>query len=247
MEHANNLNCDIIVAKDYKIYGVTVSGSLVQYTPAFMQGGSLLNGYMRVGPQVTEFGMTDYVGSVENYSGIWLGRAARRVASGQDTDGMRLPVDYAYADSTENRARIVAYIHSPLTGENPGLLINKPNGGLALQTNGVIRAALAGNVERIFQDETISNSASVVLCTNTSYSITVTLPTSPIEGQVLLIIQTGTGKVRIYCKDGIYTSGSSVATKYRESGTIGTFNILSYADGKWRGVYVGGPMSGSNT
>ena len=247
VEHDNNLNCDIIVAKDYKIYGVTVSGSLVQYTPAFMQGGSLLNGYMRVGPQVTEFGMTDYVGSVENYSGIWLGRAARRVASGQDTDGMRLPVDYAYADSTENRARIVAYIHSPLTGENPGLLINKPNGGLALQTNGVIRAALAGNVERIFQDETISNSASVVLCTNTSYSITVTLPTSPIEGQVLLIIQTGTGKVRIYCKDGIYTSGSSVATKYRESGTIGTFNILSYADGKWRGVYVGGPMSGSNT
>ena len=247
VEHDNNLNCDIIVAKDYKIYGVTVSGSLVQYTPAFMQGGSLLNGYMRVGPQVTEFGMTDYVGSVENYSGIWLGRAARRVASGQDTDGMQLPVDYAYADSTENRARIVAYIHSPLTGENPGLLINKPNGGLALQTNGVIRAALAGNVERIFQDETISNSASVVLCTNTSYSITVTLPTSPIEGQVLLIIQTGTGKVRIYCKDGIYTSGSSVATKYRESGTIGTFNILSYADGKWRGVYVGGPMSGSNT
>ena len=247
VEHDNNLNCDIIVAKDYKIYGVTVSGSLVQYTPAFMQGGSLQNGYMRVGPQVTEFGMTDYVGSVENYSGIWLGRAARRVASGQDTDGMRLPVDYAYADSTENRARIVAYIHSPLTGENPGLLINKPNGGLALQTNGVIRAALAGNVERIFQDETISNSASVVLCTNTSYSITVTLPTSPIEGQVLLIIQTGTGKVRIYCKDGIYTSGSSVATKYRESGTIGTFNILSYADGKWRGVYVGGPMSGSNT
>lgn len=247
VEHDNNLNCDIIVAKDYKIYGVTVSGSLVQYTPAFMQGGSMLNGYMRVGPQVTEFGMTDYVGSVENYSGIWLGRAARRVASGQDTDGMRLPVDYAYADSTENRARIVAYIHSPLTGENPGLLINKPNGGLALQTNGVIRAALAGNVERIFQDETISNSASVVLCTNTSYSITVTLPTSPIEGQVLLIIQTGTGKVRIYCKDGIYTSGSSVATKYRESGTIGTFNILSYADGKWRGVYVGGPMSGSNT
>ena len=240
IEHDSTYNCDIITANVDKWGGANVSGSLIQYTPAFVRGGNTLSGYMRVGAYVTEFGCGASNGE---YTGVWLGKSAYTVAYGaQNTWG--LPTNYKITGATGGITNLVAYIYSPYSGDTPSVYLYKPQGGVVMETNAAIRGVFVNHVHDTGSDSGMGNSTGLVVATNESYAITVSLPTLPIAGQQVTVIQKGGGKVYIKSnKKNIRTAGGTDVTQQRLSNSRGQISLFIYDGTDWNCTYITGRMS----
>ena len=240
IEHDNTYNCDIITANVESWGGANVSGSLIQYTPAFVRGGNTLSGYMRVGAYVTEFGCGASNGQ---YTGVWLGKSAYTVAYGaQNTWG--LPTNYKITGATGGITNLVAYIYSPYSGDTPSVYLYKPQGGVVMETNAAIRGVFVNHVHDTGSDSGMGNSTGLVVTTNESYAITVSLPTQPIAGQQVTVIQKGGGKVYIKSnKKNIRTAGGTDVTLQRLSNSRGQISLFIYDGTDWNCTYITGRMS----
>ena len=240
IEHDNSLGCDIITAKDLTMGGVNISGSMIQYTPAFVRSGNTVNGYMRTGAYVTEFGHGDIAG---DYTGIWLGKSAYTVASGaQNTWG--LPTNYKIIGVTVDISKLVVYIYSSYSADTPSVYLNKPNGGVVMETNAAIRGVFVKHVHDTGSDSYMGNSAGLVVATNDSYAITVRLPDVPIAGQQVTVIQKGSGKVYIKSnKKNIRTAGGTDVTQQRLSNSRGQISLFIFDGNDWNCTYITGRMS----
>lgn len=216
--------------------GHTAQGSGVQYLPLYIRGGREDVNYFRVGVSCTEF---SYLYS-RDFCGVWTGKAADYVCGNAGGTAMNTPTGYGYDASYHPAEYIYATKSSP---NDPALAINvvKTKGSsdgerTAIQTNAAIRGVFAPNAMSISFDQTIPNGVGVVICTNYS-DITLTLPSKPVEGQTLTIIQGSTSKVYIipYGNEKIYCHGQTrdKINKFH-SGTIGQFNILVYVRGAWQ-------------
>lgn len=216
--------------------GHTAQGSGVQYLPLYIRGGREDVNYFRVGVSCTEF---SYLYGMD-FCGVWTGKAADYVCGNAGGTAMNTPTGYGYDASYHPAEYIYATKSSP---NDPALAINvvKTKGSsdgerTAIQTNAAIRGVFAPNAMSISLDQTIPNGVGVVICTNYS-DITLTLPSKPVEGQTLTIIQGSTSKVYIipYGNEKIYCHGQTRdKTNKFHSGTIGQFNILVYVRGAWQ-------------
>lgn len=240
IEHDSTYDCDIITANVESWGGANVSGSLIQYTPAFVRGGNTLSGYMRVGAYVTEFGCGASNGE---YTGVWLGKSAYTVAYGaQNTWG--LPTNYKIPGATSGLTNLVAYIYSPYSGDTPSVYLYKPQGGIVMETNAAIRGVFVNHVHDTGSDSGMGNSTGLVVATNESYAITVSLPTLPIAGQQVTVIQKGGGKVYIKSnKKNIRTAGGTDVTQQRLSNSRGQISLFIYDGTDWNCTYITGRMS----
>ena len=240
IEHDSTYDCDIITANVESWGGANVSGSLIQYTPAFVRGGNTLSGYMRVGAYVTEFGCGASNGQ---YTGVWLGKSAYTVAYGaQNTWG--LPTNYKITGATGGITNLVAYIYSPYSGDTPSVYLYKPQGGVVMETNAAIRGVFVNHVHDTGSDSGMGNSTGLVVATNESYAITVSLPTQPIAGQQVTVIQKGGGKVYIKSnKKNIRTAGGTDVTQQRLSNSRGQISLFIYDGTDWNCTYITGRMS----
>ena len=216
--------------------GHTAQGSGVQYLPLYIRGGREDVNYFRIGVSCTEF---SYLYG-RDFCGVWTGKAADYVCGNAGGTAMNTPTGYGYDASYHPAEYIYATKSSP---NDPALAINvvKTKGSsdgerTAIQTNAAIRGVFAPNAMSISFDQTIPNGVGVVICTNYS-DITLTLPSKPVEGQTLTIIQGSTSKVYIipYGNEKIYCHGQTRdKTNKFYSGTIGQFNILVYVRGAWQ-------------
>lgn len=240
IEHDSTYDCDIITANVESWGGANVSGSLIQYTPAFVRGGNTLSGYMRVGAYVTEFGCGASNGQ---YTGVWLGKSAYTVAYGaQNTWG--LPTNYKITGATGGITNLVAYIYSPYSGDTPSVYLYKPQGGIVMETNAAIRGVFVNHVHDTGSDSGMGNSTGLVVATNESYAITVSLPTQPIAGQQVTVIQKGGGKVYIKSnKKNIRTAGGTDVTQQRLSNSRGQISLFIYDGTDWNCTYITGRMN----
>jgi len=206
------------------------------YKPLFIRQGAPDRGkYMRLGNCYTEW---DDCGTGNGDSYLFHGAAARYVCSGSSSCK-----DYALPNNLSYNINYfpVSYIYSTKATQNdPAFAINVQSKGTAgertaIQTNGAIRGVLAPNVEITKWGGTIQYGVGVVLCTNTS-TITLTLPENPVEGQTLIIIQKGTGRVNLNPgSKTIYWGGSTrTSTNQFFSSTTGQFTILVYTDSAWQ-------------
>lgn len=242
IEHDSTYNCDIITANVETWGGVKVSGSLIQYTPAFVRGGNKINGYMRVGAYVTEFGCGVSNGE---YTGVWLGKSAYTVASGSQNT-WDLPTNYKITGATTNLSNLVAYIYSPYSGNTPSVYLYKPQGGIVMETNAGIRAAFISHVHDTGSDSGAGDSTGLIVTTNNSYSIEVTLPKNPIAGQQVTVVQKGSGKVKIISTTAnIRTAGEPSATKQRVSNSQGQISLFVFDGTDWNCSYFNGRMYSS--
>lgn len=242
IEHDKNLGCDIITANDTTVGNVNISGSMIQYTPAFVRSGNPISGYMRTGAQVTEFGCGDRAG---NYTGIWLGKSAYTVAIGATND-WDLPTGYAIPGATFGTAQLTAYVYSPFGGVTPAVYLYKPQGGIVMETNAAIRGVFVNHVHDTGSDSGMGNSTGLVVATNESYAITVSLPTLPIAGQQVTVVQKGRGKVLIKStKANIRTAGESSATQQRVSNSQGQISLFIFDGSDWNCSYMNGRMYSS--
>lgn len=242
IEHDKNLGCDIITANDTTVGNVNISGSMIQYTPAFVRSGNPISGYMRTGAQVTEFGCGDRAG---NYTGIWLGKSAYTVAIGATND-WDLPTGYAIPGATFDTAQLTAYVYSPFGGVTPAVYLYKPQGGIVMETNAAIRGVFVNHVHDTGSDSGMGNSTGLVVATNESYAITVSLPTLPIAGQQVTVVQKGSGKVLIKStKANIRTAGESSATQQRVSNSQGQISLFIFDGSDWNCSYMNGRMYSS--
>lgn len=240
IEHDENLGCDIITANDTTVGNVNISGSMIQYTPAFVRSGNPISGYMRTGAQVTEFGCGDGDG---NYTGIWLGKSAYTVARGATND-WDLPTGYAIPGATFGTAQLTAYVYSPFGGETPAVYLYKPQGGIVMETNAAIRGVFVNHVHDTGSNSGMGNSTGLVVAKNESYEITVSLPTQPIAGQQVTVIQKGGGKVYIKSnKKNIRTAGGTDVTQQRLSNSRGQISLFIYDGTDWNCTYITGRMS----
>jgi hypothetical protein len=242
IEHDENLGCDIITANDTTVGNVNISGSMIQYTPAFVRSGNPISGYMRTGAQVTEFGCGVSNGE---YTGIWLGKSAYTVAYGsQNTWG--LPTNYKITGATTGLTNLVAYIYSPYSGDTPSVYLYKPQGGIVMETNAGIRAAFISHVDRPGSDFGAGDSTGLIVTTNDRYSITVTLPKNPIAGQQVTVVQKGRGKVYIKSTTAnIRTAGESSATQQRISNSQGQISLFVFDGTDWNCSYFNSRMYSS--
>ena len=239
IEHDSTYDCDIITANVETWGGANVSGSLIQYTPAFVRSGSILSGYMRTGAYVTEFG---YGGLDGGYTGIWLGKSAYTVAYGAQNT-WNLPTNYNINAPTVDITKLVAYIYSPYSGDTPSVYLNKPNGGVVMETNAGIRAAFISHVDSTGSDLGVGDSTGLIVTTNNSYSITVTLPKTPIAGQQVTVVQKGSGKVYIKSTTAnIRTAGESSATQQRISNSQGQISLFVFDGTDWNCSYFNSRM-----
>lgn len=216
--------------------GHTAQGSGIQYLPLYIRGGKEDVNYFCIGVSCTEF---SYLYD-RDFCGVWTGKAADYVCGNSGGTAMNTPTGYGYDASYHPAEYIYATKSSP---NDPALAINvvKTNGSddgerTAIQTNAAIRGVLAPNAISINDTRTIPNGIGVVICTNYS-DITLTLPSKPVEGQTLTIIQGSTSKVYIipYGNEKIYCHGQTRdKTNKFYSGTIGQFNILVYVRGAWQ-------------
>ena len=217
------------------------AGSFLMYKPMFVRQGSPDdNIYMRLGYQFTEWDDCNISGGNKNY--FFVGAAARYVCSGDKNscDRTALPVDLKYSPYY-SELKPAAYIYSIKTlQDDPAFAINVQSAGTAgertaIKTNAAICGVFAPNVITVLNNHTIPYGVGVVLCTNTR-TITLTLPENPVEGQTLIIIQKGAGRVNMNPgTKTIYCGGSTrTSTNQFYSGTTGQFNILVYADGAWQ-------------
>lgn len=205
----------------------------LMYKPLFIRQGAPDKGkYMRLGNYYTEW---DDCGTGNGDSYLFNGAAARYVCSGSSIcKNYVLPTNLSY----NNNYFPVSYIYSTKATQNdPAFAINvqpkgTPGTRTAIQTNGAIRGVLAPNVEIMQWGGTIQYGVGVVLCTNND-TRTLTLPENPVEGQTLIIIQKGTG--RVYLNPGKKTiyCGTSSANNFC-SDTTGQFTILVYANSAWQ-------------
>ena len=240
IEHDKNLGCDIITANDTTVGNVNISGSMIQYTPAFVRSGNPISGYMRTGAQVTEFGCGDGAG---NYTGLWLGKSAYTVARGATND-WGLPTGYARPGATFGAAQLTAYVYSPFGGETPAVYLYKPQGGIVMETNAAIRGVFVNHVHDTGSDSGMGNSTGLVVAKNERYAITVSLPTQPIAGQQVTVIQKGGGKVYIKSnKKNIRTAGGTDVTQQRLSNSRGQISLFIYDGTDWNCTYITGRMS----
>ena len=243
IEHDSTYNCDIITANVDTWGGVTISGSMIQYTPAFVRSGNPLSGYMRVGAYVTEFGFGESSG--QYYSGVWLGRAAYTVANGKQ-NSWGLPSAYKMADESVDATKFVAYVYSPYSGNTPSVYMYKPKGGVVMETNAGIRAAFISHVHDTGSDSGAGDSTGLIVTTNNSYSITVKLPNNPIAGQQVTVVQKGSGKVFIKStKANIRTAGESSATQQRISNSQGQISLFVFDGTDWNCSYFNSRMYSS--
>lgn len=243
IEHNDQLKCDIITAKDLNMGGVNISGSMIQYTPAFVRSGNTLSGYMRTGAYVTEFGHGDASG--QNYTGIWLGKSAYTVAGGV-TNNWNLPTTYKIQGSTVNVSKLTAYVYSPFGGATPSVYLYKPKGGVVMETNAAIRGVFVNHVHNTSSTSSGDDSAGLIVAKNNGYEITVSLPTNPIAGQQVTVIQKGTGKVYIQSnKTNIRTLGSASATSKRLSNQQGQISLFIYDGADWNCSFITGKMGQS--
>ena len=243
IEHDSTYNCDIITANVDTWGGVNISGSMIQYTPAFVRSGNPLSGYMRVGAYVTEFGFGESSG--QYYSGVWLGRAAYTVADGKQ-NSWGLPSAYKMADESVDATKFVAYVYSPYSGNTPSVYMYKPKGGVVMETNAGIRAAFISHVHDTGSDSGAGDSTGLIVTTNNSYSITVKLPNNPIAGQQVTVVQKGSGKVFIKStKANIRTAGESSATQQRVSNSQGQISLFVFDGTDWNCSYFNSRMYSS--
>nr|DAG37738.1 MAG TPA: tail protein [Caudoviricetes sp.] len=242
IEHDSTYNCDIITANVESWGGANVSGSMIQYTPAFVRGGNTLSGFMRVGAYVTEFGCGASNGE---YTGVWLGKSAYTVAYGaQNTWG--LPTNYKITAPMVDITKLVAYIYSPYSGDTPSVYMYKPDGGVVMETNAGIRAAFISHVDSPGSDFGAGDSTGLIVTTNNSYSITVTLPKNPIAGQQVTVVQKGRGKVYIKSTTAnIRTAGESSATQQRISNSQGQISLFVFDGTDWNCSYFNSRMYSS--
>ena len=239
IEHDSTYNCDIITANVETWGGANVSGSLIQYTPAFVLGGNKINGYMRVGAYVTEFGCGVSNGE---YTGVWLGKSAYTVASGSQNT-WNLPTNYKITGATTDLSNLVAYIYSPYSGNTPSVYLYKPQGGIVMETNAGIRAAFISHVHDTGSDSGAGDSTGLIVTTNNRYSITVELPNNPIAGQQVTVVQKGSGKVFIKSTTvNIRTAGDSSATQQRVSNSQGQISLFVFDGTDWNCSYFNGKM-----
>jgi len=240
IEHDSTYDCDIITANVDTWGGVNISGSMIQYTPAFVRSGNPLSGYMRVGAYVTEFGFGESSG--QYYSGVWLGRAAYTVANGKQ-NSWGLPSAYKMADESVDATKFVAYVYSPYSGNTPSVYMYKPKGGVVMETNAGIRAAFISHVHDTGSDSGAGDSTGLIVTTNNSYSITVKLPNNPIAGQQVTVVQKGSGKVFIKStKANIRTAGESSATQQRISNSQGQISLFVFDGTDWNCSYFNSRM-----
>ena len=240
IEKDTSLGCDIITTDNTTVGGVTLIGSMIEYTPAFVRSGNRINGYMRTGAQVTEFGCGDGAG---NYTGIWLGESAYTVARGA-TNAWDLPTGYAIPGATFGAAQLTAYVYSPFGGETPAVYLYKPQGGIVMETNAAIRGVFVNHVLETEIDLGLGNSTGLVVAKNESYEIYVSLPTQPIAGQQVTVIQKGGGKVYIKSnKTNIRTAGGTDVTQQRLSNSRGQISLFIYDGTDWNCTYITGRMS----
>ena len=212
----------------------------LMYKPLFIRQGAPDAGkYMRLGNCYTEW---DDSGFGFDHSYLFNGASARYVCGGVESECKKyvLPTDLTY----NTNYFPVSYIYSIKSSPNdPAFAINvqkaKNTTGerTAIQTNGAIRGVLAPNSMSIsWNNETIPNGIGVVICTNGS-EITLTLPTNPLEGQTLIIIQGSDKRVYIvpYGDEVIYCGGQTRDKNNKFfSGMIGQFNIFVFIRGNWQ-------------
>lgn len=212
----------------------------LMYKPLFIRQGAPDAGkYMRLGNCYTEW---DDSGFGFDHSYLFNGASARYVCGGVESECKKyvLPTDLTY----NTNYFPVSYIYSIKSSPNdPAFAINvqkaKNTTGerTAIQTNGAIRGVLAPNSMSIsWNNETIPNGIGVVICTNGS-EITLTLPTNPLEGQTLIIIQGSDKRVYIvpYGDEVIYCGGQTRDRNNKFfSGMIGQFNIFVFIRGNWQ-------------
>lgn len=219
--------------------GESVAGSGIGYLPLCIRGGNAdATSYFRVGVTCTEFSYP-YNG-INDFCGIWVGKAADYVCGGVENTNLNTPYVYGYRTSYHPAAYIYAKKSSP---NDPAFAINVQSKGTAgertaIQTNAAIRGVFAPNSMSIssYNDKTIPNGIGVVICTNNS-DMTLTLPANPLEGQTLIIIQGNTNRVYIvpYGTEKIYCKGETNDKNNKfYSGTIGQFNIFVYVRGAWQ-------------
>lgn len=214
--------------------GTTASGSGINYLPLYIRGGIADINYFRVGVSCTEFSYC----YGNDFCGVWTGKAADYVCGGTDTV-FNTPTGYDYNTSYHPAEYIYATKSSP---NDPAFAINvvktkdsSDGERTAIQTNGAIRGVMAPNVEIMQWGGTIQYGVGVVLCTNND-TRTLTLPENPVEGQTLIIIQKGTGRVNLNPgSKTIYWGGSTrTSTNQFFSSTTGQFTILVYANSAWQ-------------
>lgn len=209
----------------------------LMYKPLFIrQGAPDMGKYMRLGNYYTEW---DDCGTGNGDSYLFNGAAARYVCSGSNIcKNYALPTNLSY----NNNYFPVSYIYSTKATQNdPAFAINvqqkgTPGTRTAIQTNGAIRGILAPNVEIMQWGGTIQYGVGVVLCTNND-TRTLTLPENPVEGQTLIIIQKGTGRVYLNPGKRYIYCGASSANNFC-SDTTGQFTILVYANSAWQLQWV---------
>ena len=218
--------------------GESVSGSGIGYLPLYIRGGTAdAASYFRVGVTCTEFSYP-YNG-INDFCGVWVGKAADYVCGGVKNTNLNTPYVYGYNTSYHPAGYIYAKKSSP---NDPAFAINvqKPEGTAgertAIQTNAAIRGVLAPNPISASYSQTIPNGIGVVICTNVS-EMTLKRPANPLEGQTLIIIQGSDKRVYIvpYGDEVIYCGGQTRDRNNKFfSGMIGQFNIFVFIRGNWQ-------------
>lgn len=209
----------------FEFNGMTFIGQSIQYTAGFVRAGSINAKYMRLGSETAEFG--EFRNNA--YNGIWFGSASNTVYNG-NSNYWNLPTDYKYkeVESATVSGTPTAYIHNTDSGENPAFAINRPNGGVALRTNGALKGSHAFNTRRTNSTLiNMQNGEGLIVCTS-NYATTVNLPKNPAIGEMVTIIQSGNGKLSIYGSNNIKTiSKDDNESDGRISTTKGQINLFS--------------------
>lgn len=215
----------------FEFNGMTFIGQSIQYTAGFVRAGSINTKYMRLGSETAEFG--EFRNNA--YNGIWFGSASNTVYNG-NSNYWKLPTDYKYkeVESATVSGTPTAYIHNTDSGENPAFAINRPNGGVALRTNGALKGSHAFNTRRTNSTLiNMQNGEGLIVCTS-NYATTVNLPKNPAIGEMVTIIQSGNGKLSIYGSNNIKTiSKDDNESDGRISATKGQINLFFYDGTHW--------------
>lgn len=215
----------------FEFNGMTFIGQSIQYTAGFVRAGSINSKYMRLGSETAEFG--EFRNNA--YNGIWFGSASNTVYNG-NRNYWGLPTDYKYkeVESATVSGTPTAYIHNTDSGENPAFAINRPNGGVALRTNGALKGSHAFNTRRINSTLiNMQNGEGLIVCTS-NYATTVNLPKNPAIGEMVTIIQSGNGKLSIYGSNNIKTiSKDDNESDGRISEKKGQINLFFYDGTHW--------------
>lgn len=219
----------------FEFNGATFVGQAIQYTAGFVRAGSTSAKYMRLGAQTAEFGEARN----NAYNGIWFGSASNTVYNG-NSNSWELPTNYKYKEleSATVSGTPTAYIHNTDSGENPAFAINRPNGGVALRTNGALKGSHAFNTRRTSSTSiTMQSGEGLVVCTSDN-ATSVYLPKNPVIGEMVTIIQSGNGKLSIYGNGKKTISGKDVESDGRTSETKGQINLFFFDGVRWICTYI---------